>query len=637
MKHFIELKTEGGIELKNKLVILFFISLVTLLNASGIIEINYSETEIEKFNVGFIYDNNNSMSINEVKASNFTTTSNQHSFGNKPTIVWVKIEIRNITAIEKKIFLHNNFAYLSKEITIYEYIQDRLDDKNIYNILDNENNKLTGDVLVYPINLQAQCSKTLYIKIIPVVTQVYNLNIYDNESHIKALRNKNFLSNIIITTLFSLAFYNIFLFFFNRKKEFIFYFLYLINATIGLSYMYGSIFETLEVYGDSIYWINITAILVSGLLALFIKSIFSFKQKNKLLNNLLNSIIYIVALDLFIALFIDLQLSIDLVSLVFLYSFIVVFYIGVSLQKQQHPLAKTFLTAYTAYIIGFTLTILSLIGIIPINTFTFHASGISLIIEALLFSYLIHYHVKLLENKLVQQQNALILKNQKAQMGDMIGAITHQWKQPLNTISSIIMLLQYKIKDETKLSPEYLDDKLTQVNNNIHFLAETIDDFKDFFNPKKIKKNCDLSKLINKAISLSKDSILSNEISIKHDLKFTKEVYLFENELLHILLNIIQNSKEAFRDNKIDNDDVKMIKIIGNTKDDATYIDIIDNAGGISAENLPYIFHENYTTKEKNRGTGLGLYLSKVIIEDHMNGSIEVKNIAQGTMFRIIL
>ena len=80
-----------------------------------------------------------------------------------------------------------------------------------------------------------------------------------------------------------------------------------------------------------------------------------------------------------------------------------------------------------------------------------------------------------------------------------------------------------------------------------------------------------------------------------------------------------------------------MIKIIGFTEDNKTYIDIIDNAGGISKENLPYIFHENYTTKANEDGTGLGLYLSKVIIEEHLHGSIEVKNINNGTMFRIIL
>jgi len=225
------------------------------------------------------------------------------------------------------------------------------------------------------------------------------------------------------------------------------------------------------------------------------------------------------------------------------------------------------------------------------------------------------------------------IKNQKTQMSKIRKKIAHQWKQPLTTIGSIIMLLEYKIKDK-KCDLEYVENKIAQINTHVVFLSETIDDFKNFFNPKKVKKDANIKQLINKAISLSQDSLLTEEIMIKQDLNFSKNATVYENELLHIILNIIQNSKEAFKDKE---NKIKIIKIIGNTKDNLTYIDIVDNAGGISQNNLPYVFHENYTTKEKDEGTGLGLYLSKVIIEDHMNGSIEVKNIGDGTMFRIIL
>jgi signal transduction histidine kinase len=636
--HFTEQKTRVGIELRNKLLILFFISIFSLLNASNLITINYGKTDIKNFNIGFIRDTNNSININNIQDSKLTTIANIHSFGNTPDTVWLKLEIKNTTDIKKEIFVHNDFAYFCKEITIYEYEDKKLIDQNIYKIFDDiKENKLTGSVLVYKLALEKQSSKTLYMKILPIVTNLYELNIYDEKMHLKALINKGILSNTIIIILLSLAFYNIFLYLLVRKKELIFYSIYLINASIGLGYMYGSIFHNLGIYGEKVYWVNITAILVSAFLALFIKSIFNFKNDNKLLNNLLNSIIYLVSIDILIALFIDLQLSIHLVAFVFLYSFVVIYFVAYSLYKQKHPLVGIFIKAYTIYILGFAITILSLNNIIPLNTYTFHASGISLVIEALLFSYLIYYHIKLLENRFLEQQNILILKNQKAQMGDMIEVITHQWKEPLNTIASIIMVMQYKIKDKIKIPPEYLDAKLKQVNDNVYYLSETIDDFKNFFNSKKAEKECDLNQLIIKAISLGRDTILVNEITIKHDLQFTKKVSLFENELLHIILNIIQNSKEAFKNNNVDANSIKMIKIIGRTKNDVTLIDIIDNAGGISEENLPYIFHENYTTKEKEKGTGLGLYLSKVIIEDHMKGSIEVKNIGEGTMFRITL
>jgi len=636
MKHFIEQRVMVGIKLKNKLIIFLILSFITFLNASSIIDINYDFKENKNFSVDYILDNNNLLTIDKVKNLKFKTTSNHHSFGNIPNTLWMKIKFKNLTDIEKKVFLHNDFAYFSKEITIYEFLEDKLIDQNVYDILEKDSNKLVGSALVYPLELQANSSKTLYIKTTPIVTLTSNLNVHDEKRHTQALINKSLLSTIIIIILISLAFYNMILYIFNRRKEFVFYAIYLINASVGLSYMYGILFHNFELYGEDIYWINITAIFVSGFLALFIKYLFDFDKNNKHINTLLNSIIYLVLLDTFIAIFIDLQLAINIVALVYLYSFAIIYYIAYKVYKQNHPLAKIFITAYNIYIIGFTLTILSLFGIIEISKLTLHASGISLVIEALLFSYLIHYHTRILEKKLSDQQNTLILKNQKIQMGDMIGAITHQWKQPLTTIGSIIILLQYKL-GEKKHNIEYIEDKINQINNHVTFLAETIDDFKNFFNPKKVKVDSNLEKLVDKAVSLSKDSLLTEEIIIKKDLGFTSNIAVFENELLHIILNIIQNSKEAFMDANIKKDSIKMIKIIGSTNGKLTYIDIIDNAGGISDKNLPYIFHENYTTKEKKKGTGLGLYLSKVIIEDHLNGSIEVKNIGDGTMFRIIL
>lgn len=623
--------------MKIKLFLSVFILYATILNAINIIEINYEKLNLENFNVGYILDTDSSYDIDTIKNKKFTSISNHHSFGNTSSTLWIKLEIKNNTKIDKKIFIHNNFAYFSKEITIYEFQNNKLLEQNLYNILEDSSNKLTGSVLVYPLTLDAKNSKIFYIRTTSMVTQTSDLNIYDEEAHIEALMHRSFIPNILIMILLSLAVYNIFLYFFNRRKELLFYSLYLINALIGLSYMYGTIFHDFGIYGKEVYWVNINGILVSGLLALFIKSIFDFKQENKLLNTLLNSIIYLVTLDILIAIFIDLQLSIDLVIFIYLYSFSIIFYIGFILYKQKHQLANIFLTAYIIYMVGFSLTILSLFGIIPLNTFTFYASGISLVMEAFLFSYLIHYHSQLLKNKLVEQQNTLILKNQKAQMGDMIRAITHQWKQPLNTISSTIMLLQFKIEDNESISHDTLKTKLTQMDKNIHFLVETIDDFKNFFKTNKDKKESDLTQLIEKAIYFTKDDLLDQEIIIKTDLQFTRKVNIIENELLHIILNIIQNSQEAFRDIKNRENSIKMIKIIGSSDDKNTYINIIDNAGGISEDTLPYIFHENYTTKDKKDGTGLGLYLSKIIIEDHLGGSIEANNIADGTMFRILL
>jgi len=268
------------------------------------------------------------------------------------------------------------------------------------------------------------------------------------------------------------------------------------------------------------------------------------------------------------------------------------------------------------------------------NFFTFHSGGLGLIIEGLLFSYLMHYNIKILEQKIRDQKEIIISKNKKAQLGDMISAITHQWKQPLSRITSITSLLEFKIDKKAKIPIKELSEKISQINSNTIFLSDTINDFKDFFNPNIVVNECDIALIIQRAIELSIDDTMTKEITISTDLNFTKKVNIHKNELLHIILNILQNSKEAFKRGE---HEIKIIKIIGYMQDKKIYIDIIDNAGGIDKESLPFIFNEHYTTKEKKSGSGIGLYLSKIILENHLKGSIEVKNINGGAMFRIIL
>lgn len=108
-------------------------------------------------------------------------------------------------------------------------------------------------------------------------------------------------------------------------------------------------------------------------------------------------------------------------------------------------------------------------------------------------------------------------------MGDMISAITHQWKQPLTSMASSLILLKLKLQNKEKIDEVYLEKKVTQVDDNIQFLAHTIDDFKEFFSPNKIKKLCNLEKLIHKALSLNSDILLTSEITIHTDLQFQKK------------------------------------------------------------------------------------------------------------------
>lgn len=612
------------------LLLIFF----TFAHASPI-EINYADIKYENFTISYLSDEDSLYEIDEVKKMHFKYIHNSHAFSGKTGVVWYKIILKNITDIDKKIYLHNNLAYFSKEIDIFEFSNNNLVDQNRYNILAKESsNKLLGSSLVYETLINASSQKVIFIKNTPMVSNLFDLNIYDRKSSLIALMDKPFYSIIIISIMLTLAFYNATLYFFNKRKEFLLYALYIITPAIGLLYKYGIIFNYYHIYGKSTYWFNLAAILMPAFLIFFLKQTLDLNKADKKINALLNSIPILVAINIAIAIIIDLTFAIEIFKLVFLYVFISILILGYYLFKTSHPLAKIFTLAYTAYMLGMIITISAMSGLIELSFFTFHAGGIGIIIEGLLFSYLMHYNVKILENRVSEQREVIISKNKKAQLGEMIGAITHQWKQPLTRIISVTSVLEFKIDNNKDISVDELKEKISQINKSVIFLSDTIDDFKDFFNPKNNQNICDISDIIKRAVSLSYDDTMTKEINIKLDLKFDKKIKTNKNELLHVILNIIQNSKEAFKstDKKI-----KIIKIFGYSKDGKIYIDIIDNAGGINKNSLPLIFNEHYTTKEKESGIGLGLYLTKIILKNHLNGSIEAKNTKDGAMFRIIL
>jgi len=620
--------------MKKKLFLYFYI-FCSFIYAADQIEITHKSTNIEEFSIGYLYDDNNSLKIEDVINRDFIKTTNRVSHGINHDVTWYKIEIKNTTNMPKTINLHNDFAYMYKSVSIFEFMEKSQIDQNIYNLADEDiGTKLSGSSLVYTVILPKNGTSTVYIKNHTLSYQVANFNIYDEHHSIEALIGKNFYSNIVLAILFIIATYNVILFFFTKRREFIFYSLYLYNAFLGLFYLYGTTFHNFSLYSSKIHWLNLTAVLVSPLFVLFVKTIFDTQKTEKKIDKILNSVIYFSILYIATAIFVNFDFTMKIVGILFLYTFIVLIYTGIYFYVRKHLLAKLFLLAYLVYIFGMGFTLYFIMGYASYNSYIFHASGIGLVLEALLFSYLIHYRMELLELAVVKHQKSLIFKNKKAQMGDMMGAITHQWKQPLTAISSIVTGLEYRLDKQKEISAEYLNPKLSQINEKIVFLVETIEDFKHFFNPERINEDVDVSEIIARVILLSRDDMLSENISIKCDLNFTKTINLYPNELLHIILNLMQNSNEAFEKNKIEH---KLIKIVGMTKEDKTIIDIIDNAGGIPEEMLAKVFGESFTTKKDKVGSGLGLYLSKFILEEHMNGSIEVKKIENGTMFRIIL
>ena len=237
-------------------------------------------------------------------------------------------------------------------------------------------------------------------------------------------------------------------------------------------------------------------------------------------------------------------------------------------------------------------------------------------------------------NKLKKEQETILKQKSKmASMGDMIADIAHQWRQPLSILSLNTTNLELKLKRD-KADKEFLENYIVKVNKTIKNMDQTIKDFSEFFKPNKPKVEFELNSLIEEAQYLLKDLFIKKQIIINFEPKNEYNYSGYKNELLQVILNILNNSKDAIVNNAIKNGIVS-IKI--KDDDDIYIIYIQDNGGGIPPEIENRIFEPYYTTKFKNQGTGIGLYMCKTIIEESLKGSLSLKNYKDGTQCIITL
>ncbi len=227
-----------------------------------------------------------------------------------------------------------------------------------------------------------------------------------------------------------------------------------------------------------------------------------------------------------------------------------------------------------------------------------------------------------------EKQKMLFWQSRMASLGQMLANIAHQWRQPLTELS----LTMFNIKKSAKNSDinkidKYYKDSLNIIEN----MSKTIDDFSNFFNPNKPKEKFKLDLAVDEALLITKKLLQKENIHIHKDFEEI-EVFGVLNELSQIIINLIQNSAEAFNSKNIKN---RKINIQMQRGINFAIIRFEDNAGGADEKILDKIFEPYFTTKYQSNGTGLGLFMSKMIIEKSLNGTINVENAKSGLLFKI--
>jgi signal transduction histidine kinase len=235
--------------------------------------------------------------------------------------------------------------------------------------------------------------------------------------------------------------------------------------------------------------------------------------------------------------------------------------------------------------------------------------------------------------KRVRKQNQMLLsQSRQAAMGEMISMIAHQWRQPISTVSMLVsnILLEIELGD---LSEDRAKNSLNQINEQIQYLSSTISDFKNFFKPNQSKAQVKLSEIMSDTLKIIRKSIENSNIVIEESYLNDFEFKTYKNQVVQVLLVILKNAQDVLLDNSIEKPRIFITS--GSLENNKIYISIEDNAGGIKLENPDVIFEPYFSTKNEKNGTGLGLYMCKMIVERHLNGEIFVENIENGAKFVI--
>ena len=232
-----------------------------------------------------------------------------------------------------------------------------------------------------------------------------------------------------------------------------------------------------------------------------------------------------------------------------------------------------------------------------------------------------------------EEQGLLQQQAKMAAMGEMIGNIAHQWRQPLNALAALNVGLGMK-HSSGKLDDVEIQKFKEKSNEIIQNMSATIEDFTNFFQPNKIQATFKVHKAIERAVRFVSDAYNQHNIEVILETDNNIEIKSYKNELMQVLLNIFNNTKDAVVEKKIKN---PTLKISMKELENQVIIYIQDNAGGVSDEVLEKMYEPYFTTKFESHGTGIGLYMSKMIIEKSMNGSLLSENKAEGLLTTIII
>ena len=408
---------------------------------------------------------------------------------------------------------------------------------------------------------------------------------------------------ILSATIYNLSFY-----YYIHNRQYLFYGLAQLSTLfflMNLDSIYISPFD--EIFGlHSSLLFNLTRALVLLFSLLFIQEFLKTYQVQHL-NKLIKILIYLTMIDIVFTLFFKVAVLTNFIP-IFIPIWLILSEASRAIKSKDMP----FYFLLTGWYISIFVAVIEYLGLIKLIGTPFPFLHITFALESIFLSLAISYKFKLIDEKQKMQQTLLLQQSRLASMGEMISIIAHQWKQPLNFLSVANMNLR-RMHKEDKNSNMLLSESSKQ----IEYMSNTIDSFRDFYNPSKSKEEFSVASALEHVLGIVDSSLVLAKISVILKSKEDFKVYGNKNEFEQVLLNILNNAKYALVEREIPNPKIDIV-----IKNNA--ISVQDNAGGIAKEHLQKIFDPYFSTKKNS--DGIGLYISKMIIEQELKGRLSVSS-----------
>ena len=577
-------------------------------------ESNNSEGFFKDINVSFslLKSNDTALKISNIKTydKKFVPVPKEEKFQDTNTTYWLKVDLGSTFPSGRFVY-----SYGDADFTDHTILPTQQLEKFVLNGV--QSMKFTYTQGVDP--------QVYYFKLVPKHYRIPFRFVYVSTpdtfyAYLAKDTHIQLILGLILGLIMMAGIYNAAMYYYNKERSFLYYALMQIFMSLLLYNFSGAfLWDEGSFFCRNLHYQSFISLTAAFFAICFTLSFLELKKYTPRSYKIIRFMSYLVLVDIVISLFYK-SLLIEYYLLPFLMLDLI--YAGYKRVRQGYKPARFYLAGWIVLTIAVFLNIFR----VGYSYTIIDPLYLGAAVEAILFSLALSYKMRMVAKAKEEQKELLVHQSKLASMGEMIGNIAHQWRQPLTHLSYTMMNLK-EAKKHGELDEAYLTKKVADASTQIDFMSQTIDDFKDFYAPHKEKEDFLLSQATQETLEIMKNTFIHSDIEVELIVIEDKPIYNYKNEYKQVLLNLLSNAKDALIERETVHPEVT-ISI------DANSVSIEDNAGGIYKEVLPRIFEPYFSTKEGN--TGIGLYMSKMIVERNMGGVLKVENSSEGATFSLV-